>query len=163
MTAVEFCSFGSSSAPAEYNEPESIILAFCEVKPEGLEGSRWKHVGAQCWQCCGHQSVVRSSRGASGQGDGAAAVSQPAQNPERLLRFCLSFLGVVDGVKPPHFTEGEQELSHNSAEGKEVHSIQHATSSGSVHAITLKFPPAVCLLCVLHNQLFTKSSQTLFP
>lgn len=94
MAAVEFCSFGSSSVPAEYNEPEFVILAFCEVKPEGLEGSRWKHVGAQCWQCCGHQSVVRSSRGASGQGDGAAAVSQPTQNPERLLRFCLSFLGL---------------------------------------------------------------------
>lgn len=94
MATVEFCSFGSSSAPAEYNEPEFIILAFCEMKPEGLGGSRWKHMGARCWQCCGHQSVVRSLRGAAGQGDGAPAVSQPAQNPEKLLWFCLSFLGL---------------------------------------------------------------------
>lgn len=104
-----------------------------------------------------------------GEGMGAAAISQPTQKPKEKASLVLPFLSeVVDGVKPPCFTEGKQDLSggtssQGSAEGNAALSIQHVTSPGSGHSITLKSSLAVCLLCVLHNQLFAKTSQPLFP
>lgn len=126
---------------------------------EGSEGVRTGNTGVSTGLAALRPScVVRAEGRPPGKGTAAAAISQLAQKTERPFWFCLSFLGLWMESSLPT----AQRASRSCLEGW-AHSIQHVASSGSVHAITLKFPLAVCLLCVLHNQLLAKSSQTLFP
>lgn len=134
------------------------------VKPEGLEGNNWKHVGwARCWQLCGHQRVVRSPGKASGWV--GAAISLPTQKTEGPLWFFPSFLGLwMESSLPTSWRASWSCLKGQALEillrGREL----PLSSVLPAQALcNLKIPPAVCLLCVLHNQLFAKSSQTLFP
>lgn len=71
-------------------------------------------------------------RGGLGQGE-LQSHSLPKTRKAFLVLPFIS--GVVDGVQPPQFTKGRQELSgglssQDSAEGKGAPSIQHVPSSG---------------------------------
>lgn len=135
---------------------------------------------ACCWQSCSHEVCCEQPR--SGlcvrEECGWSAISQlTCENKKAFLG--LPFIsGALDGEScscefgwessPPALRRGKQELSGGtssrvSAEGKGASSMQGATSSASVHAITLKIPSVICLLCLLHNQLFAKSYETPVP
>lgn len=151
-----------------YSESGLLTLVLCNMKPERLKGSNWKHVLAELWPW---DMLWEAGEWSLWKGRDVAGLQSHSLPVKTEGHFWVCLLGLwmekavlwdCLRVKPLCFVEGQEELSGGtsswvSAEGKGAPLIQRVTSSGSVRTITLKSPPAICLLCVLHNQVFLQN------